>query len=200
MYQADGYGYNPLGLPNDFEIIMGGPGGGSSTNIISGNATMSLMYWNASTASYQSVPSAYNVGGETGETVAGAAVSWMTGTNGMPEALINAGASIVQGLWNVSNAAGGAPQTASTLTVTLYPSNAFLFLVNNGAGVNASNAQWAPTASTGVVIAGATSALTYLLNPGTYSYLVELTGYYPVSGSITLTAGTPTSMSITLFL
>ncbi|EQD38017.1 conserved hypothetical protein, membrane, partial [mine drainage metagenome] len=90
--------------------------------------------------------------------------------------------------------------TASTLTVTLYPSNAFLFLVNNGAGVNASNAQWAPTASTGVVIAGATSALTYLLNPGTYSYLVELTGYYPVSGSITLTAGTPTSMSITLFL
>ncbi len=200
MYQADGYGYNPLGLPNDFEMIMGGPGGGSSTNVISGNATMSLMYWDTTTSSYQSVPSAYNVGGETGETVAGAAVSWETGANGMPEAMINAGASIVQGLWNVSNAVGGTPQTTTTLTVTLDPSNAFLFLVNNGAGVNASNAQWAPTASTGVVVAGATSSLTYLLNPGTYSYLVELSGYSQASGTFTLTAGIPATLSVTLFV
>ncbi len=198
MYQADGYGYNPLGLPNDFEIIMGGPGGGSSTNIVSGSATMSLMYWDAATSSYQSVPSAYNVGGETGETVAGAAVSWATATNGMPEAMINAGASIVQGLWNVSNAVGSAGQTSTTLTVTLDPSNAFLFLVNNGGGVNATNAQWAPTASTGVVVSGATSDLTYQLNPGTYSYLVELTDYSPSTGTFTLTAGVPSSLSVTL--
>ncbi|MHB1435054.1 MAG: thermopsin family protease [Thermoplasmata archaeon] len=198
QYQANGYNYNALGLPNDFEMIMGGPGGGSTTNIVSGNATMSLMYWDATTSSYQSVPSAYNVGGETGETVAGAAVSWATGANGMPEAMINAGPSIVQGLWNVSNAVGSSGQTATTLTVTLDPSNAFLFLVNNAGGVNASNAQWAPTASTGVVVSGATSSLTYLLNPGTYSYLVELTGYAPMTGTFTLTAGLPSAFSVAL--
>lgn len=199
MYQANGAQYNPLGLTNDFELIMGGPGGGSSTNIVSGTATMDLTYWDAATMSYEAVPSAYNVGGETGETVAGAAVSWITNvTTGMPEAQIDVGASIVQGLWNVSNSVGSAPQTTSTLTLLLDPSNAFLFLANSSAGVNATNAQWAPTASTGTVVSGVISSITYMLNPGTYSYLAELTGYNLSTGFITLAAGSHAFASITL--
>ena len=71
-YTANGYSYNPLGLTNDFEVILGGPGGGSQADLASADATLGLAYWDATTNSYQATPAAYSYGGETGETVTGA--------------------------------------------------------------------------------------------------------------------------------
>ncbi|HYA10668.1 MAG TPA: thermopsin family protease, partial [Thermoplasmata archaeon] len=79
-YTANGLAYNPIGLTNDFELIFGGPGGGSQATLFDADATLGLATWDGS--AYVSVPSAYSYGGETGETVTGANVAWSNGAGG----------------------------------------------------------------------------------------------------------------------
>ena len=84
----------PVGVPYDVEIAMGGPGGGSNAMISNINATEHLMYMNAS-GQYNPVKAAYDVGSQTGETSVGVDVSY-SGTT----AYLNSGPSLVYGLWN----------------------------------------------------------------------------------------------------
>ncbi len=84
----------PVGLPYDAEISMGGPGGGSNAMISNINATEHLMYMN-SNGQYNPVKAAYDAGSQTGETSVGVDVSY-SGTT----AYLNSGPSLVYGLWN----------------------------------------------------------------------------------------------------
>src|SRR5580658_5340910 len=81
-YTANGFEYNPFNLTDDFEVILGGPGGGSQADLFAADANFTLQYWNATTSTYRSVPSAFSYGGETGETVTGAYVGWENATDG----------------------------------------------------------------------------------------------------------------------
>lgn len=61
---------NPEGLSYDAELIMGGPGGGSSTTDILSNVTMRLQFWNGH--NFQEITNAINYGLDTGETISNA--------------------------------------------------------------------------------------------------------------------------------
>lgn len=66
-FVVDGYNYEPGGLFYDAELILGGPGGGSSTVDLKSNVNLSIKYWN--NHNYQEISNAYNYGSNTAETI-----------------------------------------------------------------------------------------------------------------------------------
>ncbi|MEM0010867.1 MAG: thermopsin family protease, partial [Candidatus Bathyarchaeia archaeon] len=121
----------------DAEMMIGGPGGGSTTTIYNINATMGLMYYNSTSSAFDSVPSAFNFGTDTGETSAGVNV-WWKGTT----AILNEGPSLLYGMWNVSSV--GPQQFKGNVA----PSNAFMF-VSGGMTFNSSTDAWSPLSLSG---------------------------------------------------
>jgi thermopsin len=175
-YTANGYTYNPIGLTDDFEVILGGPGGGSEANLYTADANMSLDYWNATTSSFQSVPSAFSYGGETGETVSGGYVGWQNNTIGQPYGVLTSGPGILEGLWNATGQAG-----LDQLTLDITPTNAFYYVAPNWTS-NFSyegNPYWAPQELTNGV---------FWLAPGNYNLTVALSDYDEWETSFTLGA------------
>jgi thermopsin len=175
-YTANGKAYNAIGLTNDFELIFGGPGGGSQADLFASDDTLGLAY--LSGASYLSVPSASNYGGETGETVTGANVGWSNapgGPAGLPTyGTMTTGPTFLGGLWNDTGPAG-----AYALTLHVSPSNAFTFVtpVNVSHRHIVQEASYAPSVTTS----------TFHLAPGNYSLLTELSDFNPVTTSLALT-------------
>ncbi|EQD45395.1 Peptidase A5, thermopsin, partial [mine drainage metagenome] len=99
QFQVNGFTYNPLGyLFYDAEIIFGGNGGGANAMIAALNGTATLDYLPSGQTRYRSVPSAYDYGGDTGETAEGVAATW----SGTTETLTQ-GPSFLYGLWNTTN-------------------------------------------------------------------------------------------------
>ncbi|MGI0140240.1 MAG: thermopsin family protease, partial [Thermoplasmata archaeon] len=187
-YTADGFHYNPLGLTNDFEMTMGGPGGGSQVTLLAANATETLDYWNATTSSYQAVPSAYSYGGETGETAVGATMSWAS-SGSSPYGIMSTGPSILGGLWNASSPAGG----PATIDLHLHPSNAFVLLATSGASrsaFNVSETEWAPTVRISTLTVPA----------GNYTVTIELADYDLQTLHLTLAPGSVTDVYANLSL
>lgn len=184
-YTANGYQLNPIGLTDDFEVILGGPGGGSQANLFAADATFTLQYWNTSTSSYHAVPSAYSYGGETGETVTGAYVGWQNGTNGAPVGVVRTGPAILHGLWNATGAPG-----LGKVHLTLSPENAFLFFATNWTSnfTYEGLPYWAPQETT---------SGTFWLAPGKYNFTAVLSDYSPVALAVVVTLGT-TSVVVTL--
>ncbi len=173
-YQINGFNLTPTGfIPYDAELMIGGPGGGSQTNVLSINGTMTLSYIPAgSTATqYISVPSAYDFGSDTGETSTGIAEWWSGNT-----VHLGTGPSLLYPMWNISMSSG-----YQTLSGTVTPSNAFIF-ISNGT-FNDSHAGWAPVSNSG--------SFNYRLPPGNYSGRVLMSNYDPMnftfSSSTTLT-------------
>ncbi|MHB1440834.1 MAG: thermopsin family protease [Cuniculiplasma sp.] len=163
-FLVSGSQITPTGyLLYDAEMMIGGPGGGSTTDINNINANMTLKYFNATTSSYMNVPSAFNFGTDTGETSSGESIYWTA----KDVAQINTGPSILQGMWGIQSSA-----KAGDIKVTgsISPSNAFLFL-NTGTMVNNITAQWSP-----LMISG---SFKFFLTPGTYSGQVLLDNYAP---------------------
>ena len=127
-FTANGTAYNPTGLTNDFELTIGGPGDGSQADLVAADANLSLAYWSPEAAGgeggYVAVPSAFNYGGETGETSNGGTITWSdlpAGPSGIsPYAVMRTGPSLLEGLWNVSGPEGSYP-----VTIDSSPSNAF---------------------------------------------------------------------------
>lgn len=167
-YLVTGSYVTPTGfIPWDAEIMIGGPGGGSSTDIYSIGGTLSLMYMNSANA-MANVPSAYDVGSETGETSTGIAVAW----NANHQAILSAGPSLVYGMWGIEPFAGD-----TTYTGTVSPSNAFMF-VSPGAPVSSSLGDngWVPLAVSG--------QFNFTLPTGTYYQETMMSYYTPVSGAL----------------
>jgi len=188
-FTADGLHYNPIGLTNDFELDVCGPGGGSQADLTTADATLGLGYWNGLT--YVAVPAAYSYGGETGETSTGANVAWGAGPGGPPGLLeygtMTTGPSLLTGLWGT-----GAPVGSFPVTLSVSPPNAFNFLEYQGApGFSSGNfivfeQAYAPNVFTD----------TFYLMPGTYDLLTELSDYQPFSQVLTV-AG-PMTVPVTL--
>ena len=136
-YLASGTQVTPTGyIPYDFEIMVGGPGGGSTTSMYNINATMNLMY--KKSGKYYNVPSAYDVASETGETSEGISVAWHGET-----AYLSPGPSFVYGMWNISE-----NNVMHDYKGKISPSNAFMF-VSEGNNFNADSAAWSPLSLNG---------------------------------------------------
>lgn len=165
-FLVNAYQLSPVGLPYDAEIMLGGPGGGTTNSVYAVNGTMSLKYLqpqekgkyynhgrhgglgfdgfndhgsSRNMPTYVNVPSAYNFGTDTGETSEGMAVSWTQNS----VAHLYAGPSLLYGMWNLSST-----NRMYQFTGTVSPSNAFMF-VSPGYKFNQSTAAWVPLSTGG---------------------------------------------------
>ncbi len=163
-FRVSGTQLTPLGLLYDAEIMIGGPGGGSTTTVTDINGMMDLKYIPAANPmmhptppppppppgnsnpgaamaakSYTNVPSAFDFGTDTGETSVGTAIAW----NSMDQVLLSTGPSLLYGMWNVSSVA-----SMEQFTGNVMPSNAFLF-VSPGDVINYSQAGYVPLTMSG---------------------------------------------------
>ncbi len=187
VYRADGTVPSPLGLPDDFELALGGPGGGSNFDALHASATLALDYWDATRSAFEDVPSAYNVGADTGETAVGASATWSSNGAGAlgggpgPAVFLGVGPSFVGGAWNVSNATEG----SALLHLDLAPHNGFLF-VGPGAAPPASEYQWLPPDGP------------YVVPPGAYSIEALASRFDPAAAAVAVpSAGTWRNLTLT---
>ncbi len=175
-FEVNGTGLDPIGLPNDFELVLVGNDDGDTTTFFAMNATMALEYWNATLKRFAVVPTAYDAGSDTGETSNGILPVYQVPLLGGPPTVdVRMGPSFVQGLWNVSQALDGSRQ----FTDALKPQNAFLF-VSPGSTFDAATAQWVPT-----LRLGAASSDFSVPNGGAYSFRWMLSDRVPLNYSVT---------------
>jgi thermopsin len=166
-FQINGVSANPTNfLLNDAEIMLGGPGGGSTTTLFGISGSMGLWTLPNGTTTMKSVASAYDFGTDTGETSEGIAEYATTGAN--PVAELNAGPSILYPLWGVK----GGHQGVETITVNLAPTNAFVF-ASVGGKFDAATSGWGPTAVSGPT--------TFWLSPNKYTFEFLLSDYTPMT-------------------
>ncbi|MHB1709470.1 MAG: peptide-N4-asparagine amidase [Thermoplasmataceae archaeon] len=182
-YMISGTQITPTGyLLNDAEIMIGGPGGGSTTSVYGISGSMSLKYTPEQASApaigqgshplshvpggmgsmYVSVPSAYDFGTDTGETSEGVAVSW----NRADTAQLSAGPSLLYGMWGIYPPNTQMVQYRGTVS----PSNAFMF-VSQGNMFNAESAAWVPLSLNG--------GYNFLIPSGSYSAEALLSNYNP---------------------
>lgn len=182
-YLVDGSQVNPTGfIPWDAEIMLGGPGGGTTTSVYGISGSESLKYWDSTTSSYANPLSAWNLGSETGETSEGIAVSYTSpGT-----VQLNTGPSIPQPLWG-STPGGNIGQ--GTFSGPISPSNAFVFFTP-GSSFDPNLASWAPTQTA--------STFSYVLAPGTYTIDVMMSDYNPIQVTTSVGSGGLASLSFAL--
>lgn len=182
-FSVNGFTPNPVGLLDDSELMIGGPGGGSTTTMFAMNGTMQLRYLDNSTGTYVNDPTAWNEGTDTGETVEGIAEYYTTpGT-----VFLGSGPSIPMPLWN---ATPGGNLGKAVLQGTLSPSNGFVF-VNQGTSFNDSQAAFAPTAPDG--------QFSWALPPGDYYVQALASEHDPFASVISWASGT-TAADLTLTL
>ena len=163
-FLVDGNHKTPSGLLYDAELMATGPGGGSSTNIYYANDQFKLQY-KGSTGTYSNVPSAFNYGSNTGETIQGLSV-WFTSLK-TPIAHLSTGPSILVPMWGSDAIRSG----GTNIQGTVNPANAFYF-INAGTTFDSSKASWAP------------------VNPnGTYLYAMP--GGIDYSGAVVMSEFTP---------
>ena len=220
-YTANGLVYNPLGLTNDFELIFGGPGGGSQATLADADATLGLGYWDGS--GYVAVPAAFDYGGETGETVTGANIAWSNASAGRPMpslatyGTMTTGPSFLSGLWNASVAEGSYPvalhvtptNAIELLTATnlcyspLAPEQTCYPCVRALAGSCPFLEVEAAVAPEG--LSNALANLTLYLTPGNYTLTTELSDYAPsttflnVSGPLSVTVALTANPSLGVY-
>ncbi|MGD0250764.1 MAG: thermopsin family protease, partial [Thermoplasmata archaeon] len=181
-FQIDGQSANPTNfLLNDAEIMLGGPGGGSTTTLFNIAGSMGLWLLPNGTATMQTVPAAYDFGTDTGETSEGIAEASTTGPNSV--ATLSSGPSLLYPLWGILGAHPG----AESITLHLTPSNAFVF-ANPGNFINDSVAAWAPTPVSGPAV--------YVLSPQQYTFEFLLADHAPV----TMVVGSASSVHLSVSL
>lgn len=148
----------PNGLLYDAELIIGGPGGGSNTNMMAINATMQLKYNNATTNKLTSVPSAINFGVDTGETSIGISTYWTS--NDVVH--LSSGPTLFEYMWGISSSSH---EGFMKITGSVSQSSAFLFITNGYPNLPV----WSPLKISG--------KFTYLVSPGNYTSFVLLNNY-----------------------
>ena len=182
-YLVDGSQVTPTGfIPWDAEIMIGGPGGGTTTSIYGISGSESLQYWDATSSSYLNVKDAWNVGSETGETSEGIAETWTSAGT----VQLNTGPSFVMPFWN---ATPGGNMGQATLSAPLSPSNAFVFFTP-GSSFDPNYASWAPTQTA--------DSVNFIVPPGTYTVNAMMSDYTPIQTTVALTAGQSTTTSFSM--
>jgi len=181
-FSVDGFAGAPAGLFRDAEMVLVGNIGGDNSVFRSLQGSIQLEYSNATSGGFASVPSAYNWGGDTGETSTGIADYW-TPSHVLE---INQGPAMLYGLWNAApwaSVRSGDIHIAGSIT----PSYGFVFVSNTppvldpwGTGERA-NLSWLPTTSAGTF----STYLPPLGAPWTTQYYVQAfaAGYAEKNGS-----------------
>ena len=102
-FVVDGYNYEPNGYSfYDAELILGGPGGGSSTTDTQSNVNLTLQYWNGH--NYQEISNAYNFGSHTAETIDNAVSNaYYYDSNGSLFEEVTAGTGSLEQIYNQSS-------------------------------------------------------------------------------------------------
>jgi thermopsin len=182
-YLVDGSQLTPTGfIPWDAEIMIGGPGGGTTTSVYGISGSESLDLWDATTDQYVAPPSAWNVGSETGETSEGISETYTTpGT-----VQLGAGPSMPAPFWD---ATPGGNIGQATVSGSLSPTNAFVFF-NTGNGFDPGDAAWAPTQDS--------THEAYVVPPGTYTVTTMLSDYTPTTTTVHVRAGQDASINLGL--
>ncbi|HYA71195.1 MAG TPA: thermopsin family protease [Thermoplasmata archaeon] len=188
-FTVDGFEPTTGGFLRDSEIVIVGGIGGDNAAFRSINGSMSLQYSNLTSGGWQPVPSAYNFGGDTGETSAGIADYW-TASHTL---IFNQGPSLLYGLWRAEHqvsVASGDIHIAGSIT----PSYGFVFLGNLPIDAIGTNLSWFPTTDTGTFNA----YLPPLGAPWTTHYYVQAfaAGSQEVNG--TAITGSTTSYTLNL--
>jgi len=169
QYLISGNTITPDGyIPYDAEIMLGGPGGGSTANVLNISATMQLKYMNATTSAYTSFPDTFDVGSQTGETSQGVAVSWSPND----VATLTAGPSYVYGMWGMTPAS----TPMYTYSGSVNPPNSFMF-TSPSEQFNATLSAWVPLSNTG--------QYSFTLPFGSLSSNVMLSNYKPILTTLT---------------
>jgi hypothetical protein len=169
-FLVDGFQYTPLGGYLDAEWDMGGPCCGYTQTLDASDVDMSLSYWNGH--NLQTVPSAFNYGANTGESMGN--VADVLGTSNATGAVFA----------HATNGTGGlgalfGPSDVATVRVSTGNQSTGVLLVNG----------------TAVRYSGSVANIT--LAPGRYEVNLTENGTYEASKNITLTAGEFRSISIT---
>ncbi|HYK93126.1 MAG TPA: thermopsin family protease, partial [Thermoplasmata archaeon] len=99
-FHVDGFHATPYasGAFYDAEWVWVGAGGGSGSVDLSSDINLSLDYWNGH--NYQAVPTAWDFGGNTGETASSVVETYEAGSNSGPEAHVASGAGALGILYN----------------------------------------------------------------------------------------------------
>ncbi|HYM38575.1 MAG TPA: thermopsin family protease, partial [Thermoplasmata archaeon] len=119
-FTVDGFRPNPVGLLDDAELMIGGPGGGSTTTIFGIAGSERLQFWNTTSLKYENSKTAWNEGTDTGETVEGISEYYTApGT-----VVVGPGPSIPMPFWN---ATPGGNIGQAVVQGTVAPSNSFFF-------------------------------------------------------------------------
>ncbi len=182
-FLVDGSQVTPTGfLLYDAEIMIGGPGGGTTTSFYGISGSESLDYWNSALGQYVAPPSAWNVGTDTGESSEGIAETYTTAGS----VTLGAGPSIPAPLWGSTP---GGNVGKSTFSASISPSNAFIFFTP-GRVFNTTISAWAPTQTS--------SSVSYALPPGTYTIDALLSDYTPIQTTVTARAGQTVSLTFAL--
>lgn len=118
-FVVDGFQYNPFGTYYDAELIMGGPGEGSTTTDLQSNMSLQLQYWNGN--NYQEISNAYNFGSNTAETIGNAdSGAYYFGSNGTLLEKITNGTGSLSQVYNssmVSSLGIKAPISGGTISL-----------------------------------------------------------------------------------
>lgn len=148
-FAVSGTTTTPYGLPEDAEFVFAGDGSGSNGAVARLNGTAELRYWDSGT--YVPVPSAYDYGEDSGGTSVGIAAYY----GGTTEHL-NAGPSLLYGLWNTSSSRLGPSANPGWIRVhvALEPEFGLLLATNASAEdqTPAGNFSFAPTTATGELV------------------------------------------------
>ena len=199
-FSVSGFEPTPLGLLRDAELDLVGDIGGDNSVFRSANGSLALEYSNLTSGGWQVVPSAYDFGGDTGETSTGLAETWEP--NGT--VVVHQGPTMLYGLWNAEpsvSVASGAVHLAGTIT----PSYGFVFVSNTpppldpfsfGNATTFDNLSWLPTDASG----GFDTYLPPLGAPWTTEYYVQAfaAGSAEVNGSAVTGNNTSYTLSLPL--
>jgi hypothetical protein len=189
QFQVNGSAYDPAGLLNDAEFVLGGDGGGSNANVVSFNGTETLDAWNASAGAYRSVRAAYDFGTDTAETSLGLSVYYVGAA-----AHLNQGPSFLYGLWNTSTTAFAPAALPGWVRVAVdtTPDYAFLFATfKDSSGSPTANLSYVPSSTNG----DATTALPPAPPGNPYVFWAWADGF--LNQSVTV-AGNTSATALTL--
>ncbi len=149
-FSIDAFAGAPSGLFRDAEIDLVGDIGGDNSVFRSISGSLALEYTNSSKVPFRPVPSAYDFGGDTGETSTGIAVTWTTAHT----AMISQGPAMLYGLWGAAPWVS-VPEGSIHLAGQIVPSYGFVFVSNTrpvtdpfGTDEQA-NMSWLPTTNSG---------------------------------------------------